>query len=183
MKELLDLYFTFFKIGAFTVGGGYAMLPLIQKEFVEIRGWAKTEEIANYYAIGQCTPGVIIINTVTFLGYKRKGIPGAIFATAGMVTPSVIIMGIIATYLYNFSDIPAVQQAFAAIRVCVGVLIFNTVFKFMKNSVRNLYSAIFFISVFIASYFFNVSPSIAVILCGVIGFFLPCRKFKGGQDQ
>ena len=99
MKELLELYITFFKIGAFTIGGGYAMLPIIEKEFVERRGWVTSEDITNYYAIGQCTPGVIIINTVTFLGYKRKGVLGAIFSTAGMVTPSVICIGIIASFI------------------------------------------------------------------------------------
>ena len=88
MKDLLELYLTFFKIGAFTFGGGYSMMPMIQKEIVEKHKWATDEEVLNYYAVGQCTPGVIAVNTSTFIGYKRRGVLGGFVATAGMITPS-----------------------------------------------------------------------------------------------
>ena len=102
MKELWKLFFTFCRMGAFTFGGGYAMLPMIQKEIVEKNKWATEEEVLDYYAIGQCTPGIIAINTATFIGFKRKGIPGSIAATAGMVFPSLVIISTIAMFLQNF---------------------------------------------------------------------------------
>lgn len=179
MKELLELYITFFKIGAFTVGGGYAMLPLIEKEFVERRGWATSEEITNYYAIGQCTPGVIIINTVTFLGYKRRGIAGAIFSTAGVVTPSVICIGIIASFISNFTDLAIVQHAFSGIRVCVTVLIISTVFKFIKGTVKNVYSALLFLASLLISLILDPSPVLIIVIAAIIGFFFPCGGGEG----
>ena len=107
MKELFELFWMFFRIGGFTFGGGYAMLPMIQHEIVEKRKWATDEEIMNYYAVGQCTPGVIAVNTATFIGYKRKGIPGGIFATLGVIAPSIVIITVIAAFIGNFSHIPA----------------------------------------------------------------------------
>ena len=113
MKQLLELYRAFIKIGAVTFGGGYAMLPIIQRDIVEKRGWATKEEIADYYAIGQCTPGIIAINTATFVGYKQKGVAGGIVATLGFVTPALFIITIIAALLSNFAHLPIVQNAFA----------------------------------------------------------------------
>ncbi|HLS53535.1 MAG TPA: chromate transporter, partial [Tissierellaceae bacterium] len=94
MQELIQLFIVFFRMGAFTFGGGYAMLPIIQEEIVDKRGWATNEEVIDYYAIGQCTPGIIAVNTATFVGYKRKGIMGGVFATLGLVSPSIIIITI-----------------------------------------------------------------------------------------
>ncbi|MEF9968430.1 MAG: chromate transporter, partial [Longicatena sp.] len=111
MKIYWDLYSTWFKIGLFTFGGGYAMLPLIEKEVIEKHHWATEEEVLDYYAIGQCTPGIIAVNTATFIGYFQKGLLGAIVATLGVVSPSIVIITIIATILPTFQDFPVVQHA------------------------------------------------------------------------
>ena len=135
MKELFDLFLTFARVGGLTFGGGYAMLPMLQKEVVEKRHWATEEEIMDYYALGQCTPGIIAINVATFIGYKNRGVLGAIFSTAGMVFPSLIIITIIAAFLQNFAELPLVKNAFAGIRICVGVLVLNAVKTLWKKGV------------------------------------------------
>ena len=154
MKELIDLFLTFARIGGLTFGGGYAMLPIIQKEVVEKRKWATEQEVADYYAIGQCTPGVIAVNTATFIGYKNKGILGGIVATLGVVFPSIIIISIIAMFISNFADLEVVKYAFSGIRVCVCVLIINAVIKLGKTSIIDTISFLIFLVVFIASAFF-----------------------------
>ena len=135
MKELWELFSSFARIGGFTFGGGYAMLPMLQKEVVEKRQWATEDEMLDYFAIGQCTPGVIFINTATFIGYKQKGIPGAIAATVGSVFPSLCIVMFIAAVLKNFAELAVVQHAFAGIRVVVSVLILNAVMGLRKKSI------------------------------------------------
>lgn len=177
MKELLDLFLTFARIGGLTFGGGYAMLPIIQKEVVEKRKWATEEEVADYYAIGQCTPGVIAVNTATFIGYKNKGIIGGIIATLGVVFPSLIIISIIAMFISNFADLEVVKYAFSGIRVCVCVLIINAVIKLGKTSIIDTVSFLIFLAVFIASAFFSISPILAVVISGIIGWSV---KFIGG---
>ena len=112
MKELWKLFYTFATVGVTTFGGGYAMLPALQREVVEKRGWATEEEVMDWYAIGQCTPGVIAVNTATFVGQKQKGVLGGIAATLGVVFPSLVIITIIAAFIRNFADLPAVQNAF-----------------------------------------------------------------------
>ena len=125
MKTLIDLFFTFCRIGGLTFGGGYAMLPMIQKEIVEEKKWATEEEVLDYYAVGQCTPGIIAVNTATFIGYKVQGIIGAIVATLGVVFPSLIIITIIAALLKNFASYAIIQHAFSGIRVVVIALIIS----------------------------------------------------------
>ena len=132
MNELLDLYLCFVKIGATNFGGGYAMLPLLERELAVKRNWVTMEELMDYYAIGQCTPGVIALNVSTFIGVKRKGIPGAITSTMGFLTAPIAIILIIAAFLTNFADLPAVNHAFAGIRVCVCILILQAVIKLWK---------------------------------------------------
>ena len=133
MNEYLDLFLTFARIGGLTFGGGYAMLPMLQREVVEKRGWATEGELMDYYAIGQCTPGIIAVNTATFIGHKNKGILGGIIATLGVVFPSLVIITIIAAFISNFAELAVVQNAFAGIRVCVCVLILNAVIKLWKK--------------------------------------------------
>jgi chromate transporter len=183
MKELLDLYFTFFKIGSCTFGGGYAMLPIIQREIVEKRRWATEEEIADYYAIGQCTPGIIAINTATFIGFKRKSIAGGIIATLGFVTPAIIIISVIAALLSNFADIPVVKNAFAGIRVCVCVLIFNAILNLWKNSVPDLPSFIIFLAVLLLSIIFSASPALMVIAAGIAGVIINVVRNRHAADS
>lgn len=180
MKELLDLFFTFARIGGLTFGGGYAMLPIIQKEVVEKRKWATEEEVMDYYAIGQCTPGVIAVNTATFIGYKNKGIIGGIIATLGVVFPSLVIISLISMFISNFADLEIVKHAFSGIRVCVCVLIINAVIKLGKSSIVDTAALLIFLAVFVSSVFFNVSPIIAVIASGFIGWLV---KFIGGVKK
>ena len=134
MNIYLDLFLTFAKIGVCTFGGGYAMLPILQREIVEKRDWCSDGELSDYFAIGQCTPGVIAVNTATFLGHKRGGNLGGVVATLGVVFPSVIIITILAAFLQNFAGIPAVQHAFAGVRACVVALIASSVLKLRKSS-------------------------------------------------
>ena len=179
MKELLDMFFTFARIGGLTCGGGYAMLPMLQKEVVEKRGWATEDELMDYYAVGQCTPGVIAVNTATFIGAKQKGILGSIFATAGVISPSIVIIGIIAAFISNFAELAAVKNAFAGIRVCVCVLIFNAVAKLYKKAVIDLPTTVIFVLVFLGSVLFDVSPAVYVVLAGTAGILL--KNFSAGK--
>lgn len=178
MKQLLDLFFTFARIGGLTFGGGYAMLPILQREVVEKRKWATNEEIMDYYAIGQCTPGIIAINTATFIGQKCAGNIGGIVATLGVVFPSLIIITLIASFLQNFADLAIVKNSFAGIRICVSVLIINAVIKLWKSSVIDIVSAIIFFIVFIAAVFTDLSPIIFVIFAGIAGVILKWRENK-----
>ena len=170
MKELFDLFWTFCKIGALTFGGGYAMLPLIQREVVENKKWSTEKEILDYYAVGQCTPGVIAVNTATFIGFKLKGIIGGIVATLGVVFPSLIIILIIASFLQNFANLSIVQSAFAGIRVAVVALIITTVIKLLKSSVKDYLGILIAILTFIVSVFLGLSPVYVVIASGLAGF-------------
>lgn len=177
LKEMADLFFTFARIGGLTFGGGYAMLPMLQKEVVENRGWATEEELTDYYAIGQCTPGIIAINTATFVGYRRFGVLGGVVATAGVVFPSLVIITIIAAFISNFADLPAVKHAFSGIRVCVCVLILNAVLKLRKKSVVDRATAAVFFAVFLLAALTPLSPVVFVILAGLAGVLLK----RGGR--
>ena len=172
MKELLDLFLTFARIGGLTFGGGYAMLPILQREVVEKRGWATEEELMDYYAIGQCTPGVIAVNTATFIGEKNKGKIGGVVATLGVVFPSLIIITLIAAFIRNFSDLPLVKNAFAGVRVCVSVLIINAVIKLWKSSVVDKAALAIFLIVMLGSIFAKLSPIIFVIAAGAAGIII-----------
>ena len=158
----------FFRIGAFTFGGGFAMLPIIQKEVVEKKEWATNEEIIDCFAIGQCTPGVIAVNTATFIGYKRKGIIGGIVATAGIILPSLVIITIITTFFKQFQHYKIVQHAFGGIRVGVVVLITNAVFKMFRQVVENRMGIIIFIATFIFIAFTNFSPIIVIVASALL---------------
>lgn len=172
MKQLFKLFWVFAQMGASCFGGGYAMLSLLQKVIVEQYGWATEEELMDYYAIGQCTPGIIAINTSTFIGYKRAGIPGAIIASLGFLTPSIVIITVIAAFLENFASYPIVAHALAGIRVCVCVLILDAVLKLGKKSVKDKTAwAIFLVTAVLA--FFTEIPTVALVLCaGVVGYIL-----------
>lgn len=172
MNIYLDLFLTFAKVGVMTFGGGYAMLPILQREVVENKHWAKDEELVDYYAIGQCTPGIIAVNTATFIGKKFKGIWGGVVATLGVVFPSVIIITLIAAVLTNFADLAIVKNAFAGIRVCVCVFIFNAVIKLWKSSVVDVPTTVIFLLVFLGSIFLNLSPVLYVLIAGAAGILL-----------
>ncbi len=180
MKELLDLFFTFARIGGLTFGGGYAMLPMLQKEVVEKRGWATNEELMDYYAIGQCTPGIIAVNTATFIGNKTRGVLGGIVATLGVVFPSLIIITIIAAFISNFAELAIVKHAFAGIRVCVFVLILNAVVKLGKSSIKDAVTLGIFLVVLVGSLLLDVSPIVFVLFAAVVGIAAQVLLKKGG---
>ena len=172
MNIYLDLFLTFAKVGVMTFGGGYAMLPILQREVVENKGWATEEELMDYYAIGQCTPGVIAVNTATFIGQKYKGILGGIVTTLGVVFPSLIIISLLAGVIEAFSHIVWVQHAFGGIRVCVCVLICNAVVKLYKKAVVDRLTLLIFLAVALGSYFANISPVFFVVIAAVLGILL-----------
>lgn len=172
MKELIMLFLAFAKIGAVTFGGGYAMLPILQRDIVAKHKWATDEELMDYFAIGQCTPGIIAVNTATFVGYKKKGVLGAIFATIGVVFPSFVLITIIAAFVTNYAEIPMVRHAFSGIRICVFVLILNAVLKLAKGSLVDKWTYIIFGAVFVLSFFFSIPAAILVLLAGFTGFLI-----------
>ncbi len=172
MKELFSLFFTFAKVGVMTFGGGYAMLPILQREVVNKKGWATDEELMDYFAIGQCTPGIIAVNTATFIGQKVKGILGGIVATLGVVFPSLVIISFLAGVIEAFSHIEIVQHAFGGIRICVCVLILNAVVKLFKKAVIDFPTFLIFFSVMLLSTLTNLSPVIYVLISGVLGIVL-----------
>ncbi len=178
MKELWELFITFAKMGVLTFGGGMAMLPILQREVVETKRWATEDEIVDYFAIGQCTPGIIAVNTATFVGQKRKGISGGIVATLGVVFPSLIIISILAGLINNFSDVAWVQNAFAGIQVCVCVLIFNAVLKLLKKSVVDKWTAAIFVLVLLGGVFLNISPVWFILVAAVLGILLKNLEVK-----
>ncbi|MBP3485523.1 MAG: chromate transporter [Oscillospiraceae bacterium] len=178
MKELWVLFWSFAKMGAITFGGGMAMLPILQREVVDHRHWATEEELVDYYALSQCTPGIIAVNVSTFIGQKQKGIAGGIVATLGVVFPSLVIISILAGLITNFSHLAWVQNAFAGIQVCVCVLIFNSVRKLLKKSVVDKRTAAIFIIVMLGSTLLNVSPVWFVVISALAGIVLKGLEAK-----
>lgn len=188
MKELLELYFAFLKIGAVNFGGGYAMLPLLERDLVQNRGWTTTQDLTDYFAIGQCTPGLIALNVSTFIGSRRKGIPGAIAATVGFVTIPIVIILIIATFLQGFADYPVVQNAFAGIRVCVCVLIVQAVLRLWNKSVVDKTTLILYLGVFLMTAFSGVLPlaipaAVLVIISGMLGVIIGGFRDKNKDKE
>ena len=172
MNPILDLFLTFARIGVCTFGGGYAMLPILQLEVVEKHNWATEDELMDYYAIGQCTPGVIAVNTATFIGYKHHGLLGAICATAGVVFPSLVIITIIAAFIQQFAHMSVVQDAFSGVRIAVCALVLQSVWKMAKKSVIDLPTVIILLATFVAVAFFGISPIVMVIAAGAAGILL-----------
>ena len=181
MREIINLFLAFAKIGAVTFGGGYAMLPILQRDIVKKHGWATDEELMDYFAIGQCTPGIIAVNTETFIGYKQKGVLGGIFATLGVIFPSIVIISVIAAFITNYADLPVVRYAFNGIRVCVCILILNAVLKLSKSSLVDKWTSGIFAVVFILSMFFNISAAILVLAAGLAGYII--KRFSAKEES
>ena len=167
-----DLFVTFAKVGVMTFGGGYAMLPILQREVVDNKGWATEEELVDYFAIGQCTPGIIAVNTATFIGQKQRGVLGGVVSTLGLVFPSLVIISLLAGVITTFSHLAWVNHAFAGIRVCVCILILNAVIKLLKKSVIDVPTGAVFAAVALCSFFLDVSPVIFVLLAAAAGIIL-----------
>ena len=186
MKDLLELYWAYLKIGCVNFGGGYAMLPLLERELVTKRGWTTMEELRDYFAIGQCTPGVIALNVSTFIGQKRKGVAGAVAAMLGFLTAPIAIILIIAAFLRNFAELEVVQHAFAGIRVCVCVLILQAVLRLWKSSVVDVFTMVLYavilalsaVSTFTSLLPFKIPAAVLVILAGLAGLAASLVKNK-----
>ena len=174
MKDKLiryvQLFTAFFKIGLFTFGGGMSMLPMLQKELVESKKWLTEEEILNYFAIGQCTPGIIAVNVATFCGYKRAGLSGAIVSTIGIVCPSWIVITLIAGSISRFSDIVWIQRAMKGVYVAVAALLARAVFTFGKTIITDFVTAGIAVGAFLAMSVWNISGILIVLAAGIIGF-------------
>ncbi|MDI9505791.1 MAG: chromate transporter [Clostridiales bacterium] len=169
LKLLWDLYRIFFGMGAITFGGGYAMLPLLQRTVVQKYGWTTDEELLDYYAIGQCTPGIIAVNTATFVGYKQGGALGGIIATLGIISPALIIITAIAALLRNFMDVVWVQHAFAGIRIAVSALIVSTLIGMIRKNVRSWLQIVLCLSAFILVAFFKTPVTYIVLATALLG--------------
>lgn len=197
MNIYLDLFLSFAKVGVCTFGGGYAMLPILQREIVEKKKWATEDELADYYAVGQCTPGVIAVNTATFVGTNRAGVGGGIIASLGVVFPSVVIILVIAAFLQNFMHIAWVGHAFSGIRAGVVALILSSIIKLFKGAVKDAATGIIYGVVLVLAVVgafvpmpggamgavldFICSPVVLVVLAGVAG--LCVRTAKGGLKK
>ncbi|WP_317367540.1 chromate transporter [uncultured Tyzzerella sp.] len=181
MKILLELFIVFFKIGSLTFGGGIAMLPMLQREIVNNKNWATEEELIDYYSIGQCTPGIIAINTATFIGYKIKGKIGAVFSTFGMVCPSLIIIIIIASFIKNFLHIQWVMYVFAGIKIAVAGLVLEAFISFFKKNVKSKISFLLCILAFVFNLVLNISPIYIIFVCIVFSLFF--TKYKGIKED
>lgn len=179
MKELFSLFFTFFKIGSITFGGGLAMLPILERELIDKRGWTTSDELLDYYAISQSTPGIIAVNVATFIGHKRKKISGAVAATLGIVTPSIIIITIIAEFISNFESFESVKKALAGINVVVAALLTYSAIKLGKKTLKKWYSVIFYLTAFTSVYFFNLHTSIVILGSALAG----CIIYLSGRNK
>ena len=183
MGYLIKLFLIFSKIGLFTFGGGYAMFPVIKGELIEKRGWITEEELMDYYAIGQCTPGIIAVNTATFIGYKQKKIPGGIVATLGVVTPSVIIISLIATILQGISDNPIVKHAFAGIGVAVCAILLQAIIKLAKGGIKDIFTLVLALVALCLSLFLKLSPIIIVVIAGASGIIYKSIMNKKANNR
>ena len=179
MNQYVQLFTVFARMGAVTFGGGYAMLPILQAEVVNKYHWATDEELMDYYAVGQCTPGVIAVNTATVIGMKQKGIPGGIIATLGVVFPSMVIITVIAAFLTNFAHLTVVKDAFAGIRVAVCILIYQAVRKLLAKSVIDKVTFLIFLLIMAINLLTDISPAWLVVAAGLVGIL---TKKLGGEQ-
>lgn len=169
MKELLDLFLTFARVGGLTFGGGYAMLPMLQREVCGKKNWATEQDLMDYYAIGQCTPGVIAVNTATFIGEKVGGTIGSIFATLGMIFPSLVIITSLAAVLGQVAHFPLVQHALAGVRIAVCALVLHSVVQMGKKGVVDKMTAGILVVAFVCVRFLGFSPIATIALGAAAG--------------
>ena len=181
IKKWGELYISFFRVGALTFGGGLAMLPMLQREIVHDRNWCTEEEILDMYAIGQCTPGIIAVNTATYVGYKQAGFIGGVAATLGVISPSIVIICLIASILQNVINLPVVIHALAGIRVVVCALMMNTVVTMAKKGIIDVLGGILFVAAFILACFTPIPTALIIVFAAIIGIF--ASRFKGGKKS
>ena len=179
MKKHLSLFLTLAKISLSAFGGGYAILPILQRELVEKKAWITQEELADIFAIAQCTPGVISVNAATFVGARVGKTFGAICATLGVLTPPVLIILLISSFFWDYLSLPIVQHAVKGLRVCVCALILHAVVQMLQDSVRDTATCLIFLSCLGLSFFTEISPAILVLAAGLFGLGL--GRLRGGK--
>ena len=178
IRQFIELYLAFVKIGAFTFGGGLAMMPIMQRELIEKRGWLSEEELIDYFAIGQSTPGIIAVNVATFVGYKRLGVLGGIIGTIGVVTPSWVIIMLLAGAISSVDKYPLAQKALRGINVAVAALLTSVIVKFSKKTIKKVWNALFMLLSFALIYFFKVQSVWIIISSLIIGSLLTLYRQK-----
>jgi chromate transporter len=187
LKDYLELFVTFIKLGVLTFGGGYAMIPVVERELIKKKGWIDMDEVMNYYTIAQITPGIIAVNLSTFVGYKRKGSLGGFLATLGFVLPGACLITVIAIFLASFADLPVVKHAFTGIRVAVCALIVDTVIKLVRGVFKNKKAVAMYLIVFALSAVWSVSPMLLIIASGLLGLLIfrqkPAPDGPGGEKS
>lgn len=185
IRTLWDLFSVFFKVGLCTFGGGIAMLPILERELGEKRGWVTGDELLDYFAIGQSTPGIIAVNVATFVGYKRAGFIGGCVATFGMVFPSIIIITLIAKFISNFSEIEWVKKALTGINVAVAAILTSAVYNFSKKSVKNLFGFLLLVISFVLIFVLKVSTVWVIFGSAILGVIIAaCRgDFKESKHE
>jgi chromate transporter len=184
VKEYLDLLLTFAKIGCVTFGGGYAMVPVVERELVRGKGWTTMEEVMDCYTIAQVTPGIIAVNLSTFVGYRRKGPLGGIVGTLGFLLPGVSLMVLVSAFVVRVAEYPAVRHVFAGLRAAVGAMVLDTVIRLVKGFFRDGKAAAIFLAALALSVLLSASPALIVAGAGVAGFFLyGGRKAGGGEGR
>ena len=184
--KLSELFFVFFKIGIMTFGGGMAMLPMLEHEICDKRGWVSLKDTLDYYAISQFTPGIIAVNTATFIGYSKRGVLGGIVATLGVVFPSIIIITILGTIIRKYQDNIYLIKAFAGIRIAVCALILKAVIKLIKSNKINFFFVVLILSCLTLKLALNVSSTLLVIMAllfGLIFHFIVVKKEVKGKNR
>lgn len=179
LLSFLDLFVTFAKLGVVTFGGGLAMMPIMQRELIDRKGWMTEEELIDYYAIGQSTPGIIAVNVSTFIGCKRRGTLGGIVSTAGMVTPSIIIICLIALFLNKARSIPLAQRALHGVNVAVAALLTHVVASFSKKTVKGILGALCLAVSFALIFFFHVKTYFVIIGSASLGVAIYLIRNRG----
>jgi chromate transporter len=188
LKGCLEVFLTFLKMGCVTFGGGYAMIPVVERELIKKHGWVTMDEVMDYYTIAQITPGIIAINLSTFVGYKQKGPLGGLLATIGFIIPGTSLIIAVALFIGNFADLPAVQHAFTGIRIAVAALILDTVIKLVKGVFKDYKALIIYITAFVLSVLWKVSPMLLILGAGALGLVVyrpkkPAPKTGGENDK
>ncbi len=169
MREYMELFWAFFRIGGLTFGGGLSMLPMLKFELVEKKKWITEEDLLDCYAIGQCTPGIIAVNTATYVGYKRKGVVGGIFSTLGMVAPSLLIITTVALFLEQFMGNKWLGHALMGVRAVVCALMLNTVVTLAKKSLVSPFCIVWCALILVAAICTDIPTILLVMLSGAVG--------------
>ncbi len=180
-SELIHLFISFFRIGLFTFGGGYAMLSLLEDEVITKRNWITHDEMLDLYAIGQSTPGVIMVNTATFIGFNRAGYGGALIATLAVICPSIIIMTIVATLLEGFGESVYIQKALLGVNIAVAAMLCSALFRLGKQSVKSISSGIVMAVSFLMVQLFGISTIVIVPIAAILGVIFALKKSEKGE--